>query len=67
MFLGQTDLYSEFDSNGFPVKDNKGEPLNKKLIKKLEKDMEKQREVHSKYLANVVKNENGEGKETTEG
>lgn len=50
LFLSQTELYSEFNENGFPTKDAKGLPLSKGLIKKLEKDLEKQRELHSKYL-----------------
>jgi cysteinyl-tRNA synthetase len=50
LFRSQVDLYSEFNENGFPVKDAKGEPLSKGMIKKLEKEMEKQREAHAKYL-----------------
>lgn len=50
LFRSQTDLYSEFNENGFPTKDAKGLPLSKGLIKKLEKDLEKQRELHAKYL-----------------
>ena len=51
MFLSLTDLYSAFDSEGFPTNDKAGEPLSKAAIKKLQKEKEKQEEAYSKYLA----------------
>lgn len=43
MFKGQTDLYSQFDSDGVPTHDAAGEPLSKSGIKKLKKDWDKQK------------------------
>ena len=51
MFLSLTELYSAFDSEGFPTHDKAGETLSKAAIKKLIKEKEKQEEVYSKYLA----------------
>jgi cysteinyl-tRNA synthetase len=53
LFRSQTDLYSEFNDNGFPTKDANGLPLSKGLIKKLEKEVEKQRELYSKYQQKI--------------
>jgi len=45
MFLGQTDLYSEFDADGLPTKDASGEALPNKRIKKLRAEWEKQKKL----------------------
>ena len=42
MFKDQTDKYSEFDDQGVPTHDEKGEPLSEKKIKKLYKQWEAQ-------------------------
>lgn len=46
MFKNQTDLYSQFDEDGVPTHDEKGEKLSKSLIKKLKKDWEKQKRLY---------------------
>ena len=51
MFLGLTELYSKFDSEGLPTHDKDGEALSKGATKKLMKEYAKQRELHEKYLA----------------
>ena len=51
MFLSLTELFSAFDSEGFPTHDKAGEQLSKATIKKLVKEKEKQEELYLKYLA----------------
>lgn len=43
MFKSQTNLYSQFDEDGVPTHDEKGEKLSKSAIKKLKKDWDKQK------------------------
>ncbi len=45
MFKSQTDLYSQFDENGVPTHDAKGEKISKSAYKKLQKDWEKQKKL----------------------
>lgn len=50
MFLKETDKYSKFDENGFPLLDNEGKELSKSLIKKLQKLYEQQKKDYEEYL-----------------
>lgn len=50
MFVGQTDLYSQFDSNGVPTHDAKGEELSKNARKRLLKEYEAQVKLHEQHL-----------------
>ncbi len=42
--------FSQFDANGLPTHDSKGEPLSQSKLKKLKKEMEQQTKLHAKYL-----------------
>ncbi|KAF2115248.1 cysteinyl-tRNA synthetase [Lophiotrema nucula] len=46
----KTDEYSEWDKDGLPTKDSKGEEVTKNKKKKLVKDWEKQKKLHEEYL-----------------
>ncbi|GAA94252.1 uncharacterized protein L969DRAFT_97424 [Mixia osmundae IAM 14324] len=51
LYRSQTDLYSEFDSDGIPTQDAAGEPLSKGQLKKLKKGQETQRALHQDFTA----------------
>lgn len=53
MFLNQTDIYSQFDSNGIPTLDQLGQPLSKSSLKKIQKDYDQQKQIHEEYLIKV--------------
>jgi cysteinyl-tRNA synthetase len=46
----KTAEYSEWDENGMPVKDAKGEEVTKSKTKKLVKDWERQKKLHEEYI-----------------
>ena len=46
----KTDEYAEWDENGIPTKDVKGEEVTKSRKKKLQKDWEKQKKLHEDWL-----------------
>lgn len=46
----KTDEYAEWDENGIPTKDAKGEEVTKSRKKKLQKDWEKQKKLHEDWL-----------------
>ena len=50
-FRRKPELYTAFDEKGIPIKDGKGEPINKSVSKKLKKEFERQKELHEKYLS----------------
>lgn len=45
-----TSLYSEWDSNGLPLKDAKGEEISKSMKKKLTKQLQNQEKLYAEYL-----------------
>ena len=49
MFLKETDKYSKFDENGFPVLDHEGKELAKSQVKKLQKLYETQKKSYEEY------------------
>lgn len=49
MFLKDTEKYSKFDDNGFPVLDIEGKELAKSAIKKLQKLYDAQKKVYEEY------------------
>lgn len=51
MFKDQRHLYSQFDADGVPTHDNKGEKLSKSASKKLKKDWEKQKKLFESAAA----------------
>lgn len=51
MFLNQTDLYSQFDSQGIPTLDHTGQPLSKNSLKKIQKEYEVQKKIYEEYLS----------------
>nr|XP_039251784.1 cysteine--tRNA ligase, cytoplasmic-like [Styela clava] len=53
MFLGETDKYSEFDEDGFPLVTTDGNELSKGQIKKLKKVYDTQKKLHDSYLATL--------------
>lgn len=46
----KTDEYAEWDENGIPTKDAKGEEVTKSRKKKLQKDWERQKKLHEDWL-----------------
>jgi len=49
-FASQVDKYSEFDENGVPIKNAKGEILSKEQYNRLKKDFAKHEKQHQKWL-----------------
>ena len=49
----QTDEYSAWDSEGFPLKDKEGEEITKSKRKKLTKDWERQKKAHEIWLRSI--------------
>ncbi|ORY19248.1 tRNA synthetases class I (C) catalytic domain-domain-containing protein [Clohesyomyces aquaticus] len=49
----KTEEYSQWDDDGMPTKDAKGEDVPKSRTKKLRKDWERQRKLHEEYLKGV--------------
>ena len=50
MFLGITELYSQFDERGIPTHDAKGEPITKSGLKKIMKLYQAQEKLHNAWL-----------------
>ena len=50
MFLKETDKYSKFDENGFPLLDTEGKELAKAQVKKLKKLYEAQKKAYEEFL-----------------
>ncbi|CBK24811.2 uncharacterized protein [Blastocystis hominis] len=50
MFLGMTELYSQFDERGIPTHDAKGEPITKSGLKKIMKLYQAQEKLHNAWL-----------------
>ncbi|KAJ2522442.1 cysteinyl-tRNA synthetase [Coemansia sp. RSA 1939] len=46
-------LYSAWDENGLPTRDNEGEHLSKRRLKRLAKEQEEQSKLHNEYLASL--------------
>lgn len=46
----KTEEYAEWDENGIPTKDSKGEEVTKSRRKKLQKDWERQKKLHEDWL-----------------
>jgi cysteinyl-tRNA synthetase len=57
IFKDRTDIYSAFDDNGIPTKDQNGEPLPKSSIKKLLKEYQQQKKL---YEDSMQRNEDSE-------
>lgn len=51
IFLSQTDKYSQFDAEGMPTHDVKGEPLSKGALKKVKKEFSTQESLYKKHMA----------------
>jgi cysteinyl-tRNA synthetase len=47
----RTPKYTEWDADGMPLKDEKGEEVTKSQSKKLRKDWERQKKLHEAWLA----------------
>lgn len=46
-----SELYSEWDSNGLPTKDKDGNEITKSMTKKLKKQWDQQKKLHDEYIA----------------
>ena len=58
----RTSEYSEWDTDGLPIKDSEGKEINKSRGKKLKKDWERQKKLHEAWKkANTNVNEKEEG------
>ena len=62
-FASQTDKYSDFDENGVPIKNAKGEALSQEKYNKLKKDFAKHEKQHQKWLEKKSKEKKKENNE----